>query len=148
MKAEPEALRGVMSTFFRYSLKAAAGKTSGSSAQNLEESGALCGRDSRVLAHALWFTDSVGCRFRLTLPGLWRSSFQKTKKHQRKATNFTHSLIWPFRGLHEASPRWRGMCTFKCSECHPAQQLHSDGGSSAEQPKGRISRPWWPMWHN
>ena len=51
MKAE--ALRGVMSTFFRYSLKAAAGKTSGSSAQNLEESGALCGRDSRVLAHAL-----------------------------------------------------------------------------------------------
>ena len=53
MKAEPEALRGVMSTFFRYSLKAAAGKTSGSSAQNLEESGALCGRDSRVLAHAL-----------------------------------------------------------------------------------------------
>ena len=51
MKAE--ALRGVMSTFFRYSLKAAAGKTSGSSAQNLEESGALCGCDSRVLAHAL-----------------------------------------------------------------------------------------------
>ena len=83
MKAE--ALLGVMSTFFRYSLKAAAGKTSGSSAQNLEESGALCGRDSRVLRMRYDPLLSWLCsRFRLTC-----QVFGGLEKKEKKKAIFT-----------------------------------------------------------